>query len=76
MPNAFELPRMLRAVVPLVRAGVALVGELVADRLPRFAAVVGPLDLLTEPATALRRDERSGLPLRSDRECIVNGGRD
>ena len=30
MPDALELPRMLRAVVPLVRAGHAVVDELVA----------------------------------------------
>src|SRR5712691_702279 len=30
MPDALELPRMLRAVVPLMRAGHAIVNELVA----------------------------------------------
>ena len=55
MPDAFEFPRMLRAVVPLVRAGHAVVDELVADRLPRFAAVVRALDHLPEPAAGLRR---------------------
>src|SRR5206468_12417198 len=30
VPDAFELPRMLRAVVPLVRADLAFVNELVA----------------------------------------------
>ena len=30
MPDAFELPRMLRAVIPLVRAHLAFVNELVA----------------------------------------------
>ena len=40
MPDALELPGMRRAVVPLVRAGDAVVDELVADRLPGLAAVV------------------------------------
>ena len=48
---------MLRAVVPLVRAGDAVVDELVADRLPGLAAVVGALDHLPEPAAGLRRIE-------------------
>ena len=55
MPDALELPGMRRAVVPLVRAGHAVVDELVADRLPRLAAVVGALDHLPEPAAGLRR---------------------
>ena len=50
MPDSLELPRVRRAVVPLVRAGVALVDELVAHRLPRLAAIVGALDQLPEPA--------------------------
>src|SRR5271165_1051134 len=54
MPDALELPGMGRAVVPLVRAGDAVVHELVAHRLPRLAAVAGALDLLPEPAAALR----------------------
>jgi hypothetical protein len=40
MPDALELPGMRRAVVPLVRAGDAVVDELVAHRLPGLAAVV------------------------------------
>ena len=55
MPDALEFPGMRRAVVPHVRAGLAVVDELVADRLPRLAAVVGPLDHLPEPAAGLRR---------------------
>src|ERR1017187_1809714 len=70
MPDAFELPRMLRAVVPQVGAHCALVNEFVALALghtvgrscrpaawglPSFTAIVGPLDDLPEPATALRR---------------------
>ena len=55
MPDALELPGVRRAVVPLVRAGDAVVDELVADRLPGLAAVVGALDQLPEPAAGLRR---------------------
>ena len=55
MPDALELPGVRRAVVPLVRAGDAVVDELVAHRLPRLAAVVGALDHLPEPAAGLRR---------------------
>src|SRR4029078_9876662 len=55
VPDPLELPRMRRAVVPLVRTGDAVVGELVADRLPRRSAVVGALHDLTEPAARLRR---------------------
>ncbi len=43
-----------RAVVPLMGARHAVVDELVADRLPGLAAVVGALDHLTEPAARLR----------------------
>src|SRR5262245_35253264 len=45
---------MWRPVVPLMRAGDAVVGELVVDRLPGLAAVVRSLDELTEPAGSLR----------------------
>ena len=55
MPDALELPGVRRAVVPLVRAGDAVVDELVAHRLPRLAAVVRALDHLPEPAARLRR---------------------
>ena len=54
MPDALELPRVRRAVVPQVRAGDAVVHELVAHRLPRLAAVVRALDDLAEPACRLR----------------------
>ena len=54
MPDALELPGMRRAVVPLVRAGDAVVDELVAHRLPGLAAVVAALDHLPEPAAGLR----------------------
>src|SRR5262249_42755976 len=65
MPDALELPGVRRAVVPLVRAGVAVVHELVAHRLPGLAAVVGALDLLPEPATALRRIQAVGIDRRA-----------
>src|SRR5437762_11538951 len=55
MPHARELPGVRRAVVPQMRARDAVVLELVPDRLPRLAAVVGALDLLSKPAAALRR---------------------
>ncbi len=54
VPDALELPRVRRAVVPLVRAGNAVVGEVVADGRPGFAAVVGALHDLAEPAGGLR----------------------
>src|SRR5262249_37411639 len=55
MPDALELPGVRCAVVPLVRAGDAIVHELVTHWLPRLATVVGALDQLPEPATGLRR---------------------
>src|SRR4029077_4452395 len=55
MPDPGKLPGTRRAVVPQVRAGDALVRELVARGLPRLAAVVGALDHLPEPAARLRR---------------------
>ena len=54
MPDPLELPRVRGAVVPLVRAGIAVVSELVADRRPGLAAVLGALDLLPEPTARLR----------------------
>ena len=66
VPDALELPRVRRAVVPLVRARLAVVGELVADRLPCLAAVVGSLDELPEPARGLRRVQ----PVRVDRRAL------
>src|ERR671931_176075 len=54
VPHARKLPRMLRAVVPLVRARNPVVGELVADGLPGLAAVLRPLDDLAVPAGGLR----------------------
>jgi len=54
MPDPLELPGMLRAVVPLVRAGDALIHKLIPDRLPGLAAVIRALNLLPEPAAGLR----------------------
>src|SRR3954452_10362534 len=55
MPDPGELPRGRRAVVPLVGAGDGRVAEVVADRLPGLAAVVGTLHELPVPAGRLRR---------------------
>src|SRR5450432_2983012 len=66
MPDALELPRMLRAVVPLVRARDAVVDIRIADWLPRLPAVVRALDLLPEPAAGLRRIQ----PVRVNRRTL------
>src|SRR5262245_35543984 len=65
MPDALELPRMRRAVVPLVRARNAIVGELVADRLPRLAAVAAALHGLAEPVARLRGVDAIGIDRRA-----------
>ena len=65
MPDPLELPRVRRSVVPLVRAGIAIVGELVASGFPRPAAVVGPLNDLAEPRARLRRVDAVGVGRRS-----------
>ena len=61
MPHPLELPRMRRAVVPLVRAGHALVSELVAHRRPRRAAIVTALNDLPKPRIRLRSIEPVGV---------------
>ena len=66
MPHARELPRPLRAVIPEMGAGGALVGELVPHRLPALAPVVGALDDLPEPAAGLRGVE----PIRLRRRTL------
>src|ERR1700738_934865 len=53
VPDARELPGMLRAVVPLVGARAALVLELVANRLPGLATIARALENLPEPAAGL-----------------------
>ena len=55
VPDAGELPGVLCAVVPLMRAGDAVVGELVADGFPRRTPVVRALDDLAMPPGGLRR---------------------
>src|SRR5262245_22041160 len=60
MPDALELPGMGRAVIPLVSAGDSLVGKVIADWLPGFAAVARALDLLAEPAARLRDEDPVG----------------
>ncbi len=54
VPHALERPRLRRAVVEQVRAGIAVVGEFIADGLPRPAAVVRTLHELPEPTARLR----------------------
>src|SRR5581483_9335240 len=66
MPHAFELPRMWRTVVPLMRPRRAVVHELVPDDFPRLAAVARPLHCLAEPAARLRRVD----PIRIDRRSF------
>src|ERR1035441_5205963 len=81
MPDAFELPWMLGAVVPQMGAHGAFVNEFVALALrhaigrscqpaargfPCFVAVIGPLDDLSEPAATLRRVQ----PVRVNRRAF------
>src|SRR5882762_3054040 len=54
MPDSFELPRVRRAVVPLMSAGNAVVNKFVTYRLPSLAPVIRALDLLPKPAAGLR----------------------
>ncbi len=61
VPDAFEVPRVRRVVVPLVCARPADVGELVADGRPRLAAVVRAMDDLAEPVTGLRGVDAIGV---------------
>src|SRR6266853_6317793 len=53
MPDALELPWARSAVVPEVLPRRALVGELVPDRIPGLATVVGALNDLPEPTRVL-----------------------
>src|SRR5262245_46929131 len=50
MPHPFELPWMRRAIVPLMRTGHTVIGELVAYSFPCLAAIARPLYDLPEPA--------------------------
>ena len=65
MPDARELPRVRRAVVPLMGAGHPFVGERLVRRLPGPAAVVRALNQLAEPAAGLRRIEAIRIGRRS-----------
>src|SRR6266496_4122349 len=53
MPDSFELPRMRRAIVPLMRARYAVIFKLVTHRFPGLASVVRTLDHLSGPAARL-----------------------
>src|SRR5207245_6453407 len=54
MPDPLELKGTRCAVVPLMGARFALVDELVIERFPGLATVVGALDHLPVPAGGLR----------------------
>ena len=61
-----ELPGVRRAVVPLVGAGRAVVGEPVPHRPPRLPAVVRALDDLAEPTRRLRCIDAHRVARRAD----------
>src|SRR5258708_36693031 len=48
-PDTFELPRMLRATVPLVSAGNALITDLCAGGSPEFTPLLRPLNHPSSP---------------------------
>src|SRR5262245_39190965 len=54
MPDSLEFPGMRRAVVPLMRAGDAVIQEFVTDCLPGFPTVIGTLYQLPKPGAVLR----------------------
>src|SRR5256886_15403830 len=66
VPDSLELKGARRSVIPLMRAGFAVVGELALHRLPRLAAVIRALDHLPEPARVPRRVE----PVRISRRAL------
>ena len=53
MPDALELPWVLRSVVPHVSTGNTVVFEFIADSFPGFSAVLRTLDHLTKPPAGL-----------------------
>src|SRR5882762_10476818 len=53
VPDSLELPRVRRAVVPLMSPGDAIVHKFIADGLPRLPPVIRALDLLPKPAAGL-----------------------
>src|SRR5262245_30106182 len=55
MPDPLELPRVLGAVVPLVRTGSSIIDKFISDWLPRCTTAVGALDQLPKPPGGLRR---------------------
>src|SRR4051812_3771056 len=65
MPNALELPRVRRSVIPLVRPSDTVVFEFVSNGRPGFAAVVGALHDLAKPAAGLRRVDSVGVHRRA-----------
>ena len=75
MPDPLELPRMRRAVVPLVSAGDTVVQELVADGFPRLTAVVGALDELAEPSAGLRSVDTVGIHRRAFQVIELEAGK-
>jgi len=66
VPDALELPRVRAAVVVLVRAGHAVIHERIAHRRPRCAAILRPMDHLSEPVARLGGVE----PVRVDRGAL------
>ena len=61
MPDPLEFPRMRCAIIPLMRAGNAIISKLVARRFPGFPAIVGALDHLPEPTAGLRGVDSIGI---------------
>src|SRR5256886_6292370 len=66
VPDSLELEGARPSVIPFMRAGLAVVGELALHRLPGLAPVVRALDNLAEPAGVLRRVE----PVRISRRAL------
>src|ERR1051325_714708 len=66
MPDSLEFPGMRRTIVPLMRAGDAVVQECVPDPRPSFPAVIGALYELPKPSAVLRGVQ----PLEVDRRSF------
>src|SRR6266699_3103979 len=66
VPDSLEFKGARRSVIPLMRAGFAIVGELALHRLPGLTAVVRTLDHLPKPAGVLRRVQ----PVRVGRRAL------
>ena len=54
MPDAFELPRVLGAIIPLMSARKPFVLKFITDGLPGFSSIFGALYHLPKPAAGLR----------------------